>query len=106
MEGMMKNKEFSMLFEVICSFRPTEYDTVGCDGMYVKEVRRITSQPIPGATREYIATLEKLLAERDRLLAEIPLCPDHGAGCVPHAIEWVRAHRTEIDSEGKEDKGG
>lgn len=43
---------------------------------------------------EYVDVLEKLLQERERLLAEIPPCPVHGAGCVPHAIEWVRAHLT------------
>ncbi len=42
---------------------------------------------------EYAEVLEKLLQERERLLAEIPPCPAHGA-CVPHAIEWVRAHLT------------
>lgn len=41
------------------------------------------------ALRAQLATDEKLLAERNRLLAAIPACPEHGAGCVPHAIEWV-----------------
>ena len=38
---------------------------------------------------KYIETLEKLLEERDRLLAEIPECENHGA-CIPHAIDWIR----------------
>lgn len=37
---------------------------------------------------EYIAILENLLKERDKLLRAIPECPEHGQ-CVPHAIEWV-----------------
>ena len=32
---------------------------------------------------------DKLLIERDKLLAEIPQCPEHGA-CIPHAREWIR----------------
>lgn len=31
----------------------------------------------------------ELLAERDRLLAMIPACPIHGAGCIPWAMKWI-----------------
>lgn len=40
---------------------------------------------------DLIAELEvtdKIIAERNRLLAAIPACPVHGQ-CVPNAIEWV-----------------
>lgn len=38
---------------------------------------------------DYVRTLERLLAERDRLLDAIPECPAHGSGCIPHALEWI-----------------
>lgn len=41
--------------------------------------------------REELEITDKLLADRDRLLAVIPACPQHGAQCVPHAIQWVQA---------------
>lgn len=39
---------------------------------------------------KYVTTLEKLISERERVLNTIPECPIHGAGCVPHAVEWVK----------------
>ena len=49
---------------------------------------------------EYVDVLEKLLQERERLLAEIPPCPVHGADCVPHAIDWVKSHLTKRAADG------
>jgi hypothetical protein len=63
----------------------------------VSEKQEIVLVEIDGlgfATKEvadYVHVMEKLLEERDRLLAEIPECPKHGR-CVPHATEWVRKH--------------
>jgi hypothetical protein len=31
-----------------------------------------------------------LIDERDRLVEEIPPCPQHGKQCVPHAIDWIK----------------
>lgn len=42
---------------------------------------------------EHAIVLEKLITERDRLLDAVPRCPEHGPGCVPHAIEWVARKR-------------
>lgn len=39
--------------------------------------------------REELDITDKLLAERERVLRAIPECPVHGAGCVPHALEWI-----------------
>lgn len=36
---------------------------------------------------------DKLLEDRDALLAAIPECPAHGR-CVPHAIEWIERVKT------------
>lgn len=47
------------------------------------------------AAQAEIATDDALLAERQRLLDSIPDCPEHGGGCVPHAIDWVEAHLDE-----------
>lgn len=33
---------------------------------------------------------DMLLQTRQKLLDEVPPCQNHGAGCVPHAIEWVK----------------
>lgn len=42
-----------------------------------------------GELIEELRINEQLLKHREELLAAIPECPVHGAGCVPHAIEWV-----------------
>ena len=39
--------------------------------------------------KEELIVTDQLLNERNKLLDMIPICPDHGDGCVPHAIEWV-----------------
>lgn len=39
--------------------------------------------------REELDVTDKLLEQRERLLRAIPECPEHGAGCVPHALEWI-----------------
>lgn len=41
------------------------------------------------AKRE-IATDDRLLADRDRLLDAIPPCQSHGNRCIPHAVAWVK----------------
>lgn len=38
--------------------------------------------------KDQLKTTEQLLDERNRLLAAIPECEQHGQ-CVPHALEWV-----------------
>ena len=47
------------------------------------------------ARDEKIEVLDKLLAERNRLLEAIPECQAHGDKCVPHAIEWVNQSKTD-----------
>jgi len=37
----MQDKEFSMFFEIVFCYHPTEYDPIGSDGLYVKEVKKI-----------------------------------------------------------------
>lgn len=37
----------------------------------------------------YVRTLEALDEMRERLMAALPACPDHGA-CVPYATAWIR----------------
>jgi hypothetical protein len=49
---------------------------------------RAALERIASLERE-VAVDDKLLAERERVLAEIPECPVHGSGCVPHAVEWI-----------------
>ena len=39
--------------------------------------------------REELDITDKLLAERELVLRAIPECPEHGAGCVPYALEWI-----------------
>jgi hypothetical protein len=41
----MQDNDFSFFFEIICCFHPTEYDAVGKDGVYIKEVRKLNSRP-------------------------------------------------------------
>jgi hypothetical protein len=38
---MSKDKEHSIFFEVVVCYHPTEFDKVGCDGMYIEEVKKI-----------------------------------------------------------------
>ena len=38
---------------------------------------------------EEIAISDKLLADRNMVLAAIPGCGAHGDQCVPHALEWI-----------------
>ncbi|KKK77394.1 hypothetical protein LCGC14_2854040, partial [marine sediment metagenome] len=38
---------------------------------------------------EELDVTNKLLEERNRLLNAIPECPEHGAQCVPHGIEYL-----------------
>jgi len=37
----MINQIISMFFEVKMSFRPTKYDKIGCDGVYIKSIKKI-----------------------------------------------------------------
>jgi hypothetical protein len=37
----MKDEDQSMFFEVVYCYHPTEFDKVGCDGLYIKEVKKI-----------------------------------------------------------------
>ena len=38
---------------------------------------------------EEMEVMEKLLAERNRVMHAIPACKAHGDQCVPHALEWI-----------------
>ena len=49
---------------------------------------------------EELLVTDKLLEERNRVMEAIPPCPRHGSQCVPHALEWVEAHRKQDDDEG------
>lgn len=57
----------------------------------------IETPPDVTALQEEIRVGDKLLEQRNRVLAEIPECPPHGDQCVPHAIEWVRKARARGD---------
>ncbi len=48
-----------------------------------------------GMFKAELVVTEDLLAERDKLLGQIPACPVHGGQCVSHAIEWVKARLRE-----------
>lgn len=64
----------------------------------VAKITEVQSNRI-NAMQEELSIDEKLLLERDVLLAVIPPCPDHGAGCVPFAVEWVgRMKETPTDA--------
>lgn len=47
---------------------------------------------------EELRVTDELLKARQGVLDAIPACPVHGAGCVPHALEWVQQAREFIDS--------
>ena len=64
-----------------------------CEVVERLEGERDAARAQVAALREHLASDEALLAERNRLLAAIPPCPEHGGQCVPHAIEWVEAER-------------
>ena len=36
----MEDKNISVFYKIICCFHPTEYDSSGCDGLYVKSVQK------------------------------------------------------------------
>lgn len=40
-----------------------------------------------------LATTNRLLEEREKLLSAIPECPAHGK-CIPHAVEWIEQVKT------------
>ena len=42
---------------------------------------------------EELKASDKLLKDRDALLAAIPECSAHGK-CMPHAIEWIEQVKT------------
>lgn len=41
--------------------------------------------------RQLFASLNHLADRLDEITAVIPACPTHGAGCLSHALEWVKA---------------
>lgn len=43
--------------------------------------------------QEELRITDKLIEERNRVMEAIPPCPNHGSQCVPHALEWVEAHK-------------
>lgn len=51
--------------------------------------KMVDANPLVAELREHIEVDEKLLRHRAELLAAIPPCAEHGAECVPHAIQWV-----------------
>jgi len=64
-------------------------DFGGLPATVVRRLRELEEKLVEA--REEIAVDDKLLAERNRVLATIPPCPAHGAQCVPHALEWIQA---------------
>jgi hypothetical protein len=48
---------------------------------------------LANASREALVTFiqnaESIHNERAKVLNAIPACPEHGSGCIPHAIEWI-----------------
>lgn len=56
--------------------------------------------------REEIAVSDKLLKARNALLEAIPECPDHGAQCIPHAIDLVKSAVATLQFLRYEWKGG
>ena len=59
----MDDQDRSLYFEVVYCFHPTEYDTIGRDGLYVKSVAKIED---PATLRARVAELE---AEHERVEA-------------------------------------
>lgn len=49
------------------------------------------------ACKEELRITENLLQARDRLIAEIPECPDHGPNCLPHARDWIRSNLVQVE---------
>jgi hypothetical protein len=47
--------------------------------------------------KDEVAIGDRIITERDRLLAAIPECGPHGQ-CVPHAIEWVERMKDENEA--------
>ena len=58
----------------------------GNDGARTKALEKLVIE-----MREEIAIDNKLIEARNRVLAAIPGCPDHGDQCIPHALEWIEA---------------
>lgn len=46
--------------------------------------------------RAELAVTDKLLADRNRVMAAIPGCTAHGDDCIPHAIEWIETAKAAI----------
>lgn len=62
---------------------------------YQAETERDTLKAENLALRAEVALDNKIIAERDRLLAAIPECAAHGQ-CVPYAIQWVKDTQTQV----------
>ena len=60
--------------------------TLQCWGCAQKDITVLRAEN--RSLRDEISTDDRLIAERDRLVAAIPQCPVHGP-CIPYAIEWV-----------------
>lgn len=76
-------------------------ETIDHDGFDIHNEKGIVDYEITrekaiiNCQRRYIKVLEEdlrvtnaLYEERQRVLAAIPPCPEHGE-CVPHALEWI-----------------
>lgn len=61
----------------------------------VQEVERLNGRVT--ALQEEVALDDKLLAQHNALLREIPSCAVHGDQCIPHAREWVRTAKKGLD---------
>ncbi len=42
---------------------------------------------------EELKVYERLMTERDKIMAAIPECSVHGKQCVPHALEWIEIQK-------------
>lgn len=55
----------------------------------------LEAQRVAAEARREIVVSDRIIAERDRLLALFE-CPTHGAGCVPFAVEEVARLRHDV----------
>jgi hypothetical protein len=58
-------------------------------GEKVRDAQRAQLEARIKELEEEVRIDDQLLATRNALLDAIPACPEHGSGCVPHAMEWV-----------------
>ncbi len=63
----MSEEDQSTIFEVVCLFHPTDYDKVGHDGLYIKEIRKWNANEIDALRAENDALKKKLEVAKEAL---------------------------------------